>query len=251
MPPESKHGTKSFSPTALMVVLLAFVAAAPALAANRWYQVEVIAFRYADPSVAEQAVAPAILPDFRGARPLVSDLTGADSTPAQRPNEVARPGPIPYDALPRSALIMSGIFRRLRDLPAYEPVLHVGWRQPGGALGSRAVYVTDRPRMAADVAIDTGAVPSPLEVSRIEGTVRVRTGRLLHVETDFLDHGQVAPVRINERRKVKFKELHYFDNPFFGLIVQVTPYRVEPLPGTETEEFESEADSEPESGSDD
>lgn len=243
MPPESKRRTSLIRSVALVLATLAIVAvAAPAVAANRWYQVEVIAFRYANPSTAEQAVAPAILPDFRGARPLVSDFAGTDASLAPRPNEVARPGPIPYDALPRNALIMSGIYRRLRDLPAYEPVLHVGWRQPGGALGSRAVYVTDRPRMAADAGIETGAVPSPVEVSRIEGTVRVRTGRLLHVETDFLDHGQVAPVRINERRKVKFKELHYFDNPFFGLIVQVTPYRVEPLPATEAEEPESRSD---------
>lgn len=243
MPPESKNCTTPFRPAALVLVTLAILtAAAPALAANRWYQVEVIAFRYTNPSASEQAVAPAILPDFRGARPLVTDPAGTDATPVQRPNEVARPGPVPYDALPRSALIMSGIYRRLRDLPAYDPVLHVGWRQPGGALGSRAVYVTDRPRMPTDVTAAAGAVPSPVELSRIEGTVRVRTGRLLHVETDFLDHGQAAPVRINERRKVKFKELHYFDNPFFGLIVQVTPYRVEPLPGTE-EETDSQRES--------
>ncbi len=216
----------------MFATLAMLVAAAPVLAATRWYQVEVIAFRYANPSVAEQAVAPAILPDFRGARPLVADSTGTDAAAGPRPNEVARPGPIPYDALPRNALIMAGIYRRLRDLPAYEPVLHVGWRQPGGALGSRAVYITDRPRSPTDVAAAASAVPAPVELPRIEGTVRLRTGRLLHVETDFLDHGQVAAVRINERRKVKFKELHYFDNPFFGLIVQVTPYRVEPLPGT-------------------
>jgi hypothetical protein len=242
MPPEPRHRTTPFTPLALLFVAVALLATtAPAHAANRWYQVEVIVFRYADPSVAEQAVAPAILPDFRGARPLVTDVAGTDAAPAPRPNEVMRPGPVPYDALPRSALIMAGIYRRLRDLPAYDPVLHVGWRQPGGALGSRAVYVTDNPRVPADVAVDTGAVPLTPEPARIEGTVRVRTGRLLHVEADFLDHGQAAPVRINERRKVKFKELHYFDNPFFGLIVQVTPYHVEPLPGA-AEETEPEAE---------
>jgi len=234
MPPEPRHRTTPLTPLALLLVAVAMLAAmAPAHAANRWYQVEVIVFRYADPSVAEQAVAPAILPDFRGARPLVTDVAGTEAAP--RPNEVMRPGPVPYDALPRSALIMSGIYRRLRDLPAYDPVLHVGWRQPGGALGSRAVYVTDQPRLPADVVVDTGAVPLTAERARIEGTVRVRTGRLLHVEADFLDYGQAAPVRINERRKVKFKELHYFDNPFFGLIVQVTPYHVEPLPGAAEE----------------
>lgn len=241
MPPESRIFPIPCRPAARVLATLAIlVTVTPAFAASRWYQVEVIAFRHTNPSAAEQAVAPRHMPDFRGARPLVTAGYGTDAAPAERPNEVARPGPVPYDPLPGNALIMSGVYRRLRDLPAYDPVLHVGWRQPGGALGSRAVYVTDRPRLPLDMSDTTGAVPSPVELPRIEGSVRVRTGRLLHVETDFLDHGQVEPVHINERRKVKFKELHYFDNPFFGIIVQVTPFRVEPLPGSE-ETFESES----------
>ncbi|MGR9090791.1 MAG: CsiV family protein [Gammaproteobacteria bacterium] len=233
MSPESKCRTSSVVPFAFILAVVAVLAAPPpAFAVNRWYQVEVIVFRYANPSAAEQAVSPAKMPDFRNAVSLATDLSENGDAPAERPNEVTRPGPVPYKALPRSELITSGVYRRLRDLSAYEPVLHVGWRQPGGALGSREVYVTDKVREPADVVVDMNAVPLP-EISRIEGTVRVRTGRLLHVETDFLDYGQAAPVRISERRKVKFKELHYFDNPFFGVIVQVTPYRVEPLQGVE------------------
>ncbi len=237
MPPESKFRTTSVAPVVLFFAAVAALAVpTSALAKSRWYQVEVIVFRYANPSLAEQAVAPAKMPDFRNAVPLTTDIAERGGT-VERPNEVARPGPVPYEAIPRGAMITSGVYRRLRDLPAYEPVLHVGWRQPSGARGSREVYVTDKPRVLADVAIDTSAVPLP-DLSRIEGTVRLRTGRLLHVETDFMDYGQAAPVRISERRKVKFKELHYFDSPFFGIIVQVTPFRIEPLQGAEEEDAE-------------
>lgn len=235
MPPEFKYRTASVVPVALLFVAVAvLVAPTQALAKNRWYQVEVIVFRYTNPSLAEQAVPPVRMPDFRNAVPLATSSPALGGA-AERPNEVARPGPVPYEAIPRGAMITSGVYRRLRDLSAYEPVLHVGWRQPGGARGSREVYVTDKPRAPADVAVDTNAVPLP-DLSRIEGTVRVRTGRLLHVETDFLDYGQAAPVRISERRKVKFKELHYFDSPFFGVIVQVTPFRIEPLQGGDEED---------------
>jgi len=196
-------------------------------AKSRWYQVEVIVFRYVDPSTAEQPAAPRIQPDYSGAISLVTDLPAFDDEPdAPGANEVSRPGPIAFKSLSRTELKTSGVYRRLRDLAAYEPVLHVGWRQPGsGSRRSREIYITDKPRLPTDMAVGSTAIERPVE-RRVEGTVRVRTGRLLHVETDFLSYGESVPVRINERRKIKFKELHYFDNPFFGVIVQVTPYRI-------------------------
>jgi hypothetical protein len=65
----------------------------------------------------------------------------------------------------------------------------------------------------------------PIE-ERVEGTVQISAGRLLYVATDFVNYFGESAVRITEQRKVKLKEIHYFDHPLFGVIVQVTPYRI-------------------------
>ena len=200
-------------------------------AKSRWYQIEVIVFRHADADAAggEQWLDLESLPDFRDAIELLVDLPEFSDEPPVDGAELLLSGPIAFQSLSSDALLLSDVFRRLENLSAYEPVLHVGWRQPGfGGSRARSVYISDKPSMVLDAAIDDTAVvpnPSPSEI-RVEGTIRVRTGRLLHVDTDFVSYGADSPVRITEQRKVKLKELHYFDHPLFGVIVQVVPYRV-------------------------
>jgi len=46
------------------------------------------------------------------------------------------------------------------------------------------------------------------------------------VNVDFVNYGEESPLRITEQRRVKLKELHYFDHPLFGVIVRVVPYRI-------------------------
>jgi hypothetical protein len=216
---------------ALLIIALAG-ASLPVWAKSRWYQVEVIVFRHADTEAVGGEEWPALrsLPDFRNSVELLIDLPDfSDEPPGERNNEVSIPGPIAFQSLPLSDLQMTGVFRRLRKLNAYDPVLHVGWRQPGfGSSRARSVYISDRPAVTVDTATDPGGVAfeaAPV-VRRVEGTVRIRVGRLLYVDTDFVNYGEEAPVRITEQRKVKLKELHYFDHPLFGIIVRVIPYRI-------------------------
>ncbi len=220
---------------AAIVVLAALLSVPAAWAKSRWYHVEVIVFRYTTPSGVEQ---PAVLrnpPDYRAALSLVSDLPDfSDEPPEGRPNEVVIPGPVAFQSLPRGELLLGGVFQRLRTLPEYHPVLHVGWRQPGLDAGrARNVYLSDRPRAIGDARVPATAIGEGLPPAQwFEGTLQVRTGRLLHVDADFVNYADGEAARIDERRKLKLKELHYFDNPRFGVLVQVMPYHVD-RPGEE------------------
>lgn len=213
------------------LVVLA-VLSAEVSAAGRWYAVEVIVFRHALATTQvdnEQWPELESVPDYRGAQEIIVDLGDFDDpSERDRPNEVRIPGPRAFQALSRGELKMTGVFRTLRNSSAYEPILHVGWRQPGlGESRARSVYVSDRPanqRVNGDVETRE-LVPAPVTRPRLEGTIRVRTGRLLYVTADFVNYGAQAPTRILEQRKVRLKELHYFDHPLFGVIVRVTPYR--------------------------
>lgn len=209
------------------LVSLTAVTSPIVLAKSRWYQVEVIVFNHNDEAAADSEQWPDLesLPDFRNAINLFVDRPEhSPSSNAERPNEVAIPGPLAFQSLPAGDLKMSGVYRRLRDLNAYTPILHIGWRQPGlGGSRARSVYISDKPRIIADGSA-TGLDTTPNAM--VEGAIQIRIGRLLYVATDFVKYGGESPVRITEQRQMKLKEIHYFDHPLFGVVVQVTPYRI-------------------------
>jgi hypothetical protein len=119
-------------------------------------------------------------------------------------------------------------YRKIRAISAYEPLVHVGWVQPG-------LPETDA------VPIDLGT----LGLSNPRGTVRVHLSRFLHITLDLtylgkssaagsdlrgdgLDEIVLAPhYRLTATRNVRSGELHYFDHPAFGVLVRVTPVPAE------------------------
>jgi len=88
-------------------------------------------------------------------------------------------------------------------------------------------------------------------LNTLDGTIRLHLGRYLHVEADLLYRSQTEPMenntffmtlndgeqpqtlfRMHQTRRMRSGELHYFDHPMFGLLVQITPYE---LPEAEVE----------------
>lgn len=236
-------------------------------AASRWYHVEVIVFRYTEPRYAdgEQWVVPTILPDFRSAtrltRPVSGSMGGAAGPDA--PDQALARRLTAFRPLEPGSLAMRNIAGALRRTADIEVMLHTGWLQPSfGNAGARYVYLDDLPlpdpEAAAEQRLNGGAGAEPEldrrrppaidpmfddEVIDVEtvlaperefyGVLRLRTGRQLAVDTDFVLNYEAAPVRLRESRRVLFRDTHYFDHPLFGLIVRILPYR---LPGNEVDD---------------
>jgi hypothetical protein len=115
-------------------------------------------------------------------------------------------------------------YRKLRALAAYQPLVHVGWVQPG---------LPEADSMPVDLAT--------LGVINPRGTVRVHLARFLHITLDLtyqgtgpataaaaagdgLDEITLAPqYRLRTTRSARSTELHYFDHPAFGVLVRITP----------------------------
>jgi hypothetical protein len=115
-------------------------------------------------------------------------------------------------------------YRRLRAIAAYEPLLHVGWIQPGLAEAESTPFD-----------LTTLGIVNP------RGTVRVHLSRFLHITLDLTYQAANAPVpatgtvdgleeialapqyRLRTTRSARSNELHYFDHPAFGVLVRVTP----------------------------
>jgi Peptidoglycan-binding protein, CsiV len=114
-------------------------------------------------------------------------------------------------------------YQKLGRLPAYLPLLHAGWVQPG---------LPEEQSRPFDLSLLGALNP--------RGSVRVYLSRFLHVNLDVTYQGSTttaAPTTSNgldeiplaptftlmTERNVRSGELHYFDHPAFGVLVKITP----------------------------
>lgn len=121
------------------------------------------------------------------------------------------------------------VFQRLQSRAGHRPLMHVIWVQ--------SALIDSEPPV---VDLGTALLASP----EIGGTARLSRSRFLHLELDleFLptDRPQARPMpvlrdgetsiellvpryRLQESRRIRSQEMHYFDHPAFGVIATVTP----------------------------
>ncbi len=130
---------------------------------------------------------------------------------------------------------LAGIYSALRFSKQYRPILHMAWQQPGlGASRARNVQI----RKIDSVIVDNGV---EVPILKADGVVKIRSTRLLHVDVDLAYFFQPVSetelladiaaddpanplryARLKESRKIKLNEVHYFDHPLFGALIQVS-----------------------------
>jgi len=195
----------------LAAALTAPLQGASAQQGGQLWQVELIVFRHLGSGSSEQAVearAPgtALWPPL----PLPADAgSSADATDAP-----ARPW-TRFALLDQDQLQMTDAYRRLARAGAYEPVLHVGWRQP--VSGQRGALAQNIPPLAA--------------ASDPSGEVTLYRRQSLHLDVNLrlpADQGAMADeatgeYRLRELRIVRGGETSYFDHPRFGVLARVFP----------------------------
>jgi len=184
----------------------------------KWYQVEMIVFEHLIPDSSGELWNAGNVPDYSNAIELV---TGPDGSNA-------------FKMLPSSRHKLGGVNKVLKLSSEYRPVYHVAWQQPE-LTKSRAKKVH---------------IKNP--EARINGTVNLRGGHLLHLDLDisyfidlytesvtsFTEEGSEEVVmediimtgtyaQMKETRRIKLNELHYFDHPLFGVLMRVTRLEVE------------------------
>jgi hypothetical protein len=203
-----------------LLLLLAMSFVSSNANAARWYHVEMIVFKHLDPALTtgEDWSVPEKAPNFATAIDLVEHNSDAGNSTGQG-----------FRALSDSSLKLAGVYQRLRGSANYKPILHKAWRQPGYSANSvRQVYVSTKPSRGSDMrspGIELGAANNEDANDWVEGTLGLQGGRLLHLAAKFVYRKEEIITNIGEFRQIKLKQLHYFDHPLFGVIVQVTPYR--------------------------
>ena len=214
-----------------------------------WYQVEAVVFEYTEPDADnEWWYENPGLPSRRQTIGLIMDT--ADPVTGDTPELADEADLMPYLALPKQDYRLGGVRRVLELSSVYRPLLHVAWQQPGlDVRDVRAIHL-DNTRFEKKTAeqdeppaVEDWNQPEYIPPVKVfDGIIRLRKSRFLHLDVDFAYFPDVLEqpalesrdgtagnvrlstgyVRLAESRRVKPDELHYFDHPLFGLIVQVS-----------------------------
>jgi len=208
------------------ILLGAFLLLFSNLVYAKWYQVEMVVFEHLTADTSGELWNSDDAPDYPGTIELVTDAGGSNA----------------FKMLPSSRYKLGGVNKALKLSSGYRPVYHVAWQQPE-LTKSRAKKVH---------------IKNPK--AKINGTVNLRGGHLLHLDlnisyfvdlytesiTSFTEENiSVAGedveeteadeeiimsgtyAQMKETRRIKLNELHYFDHPLFGVIMRVTRLEVE------------------------
>ena len=167
------------------------------------------------------------------------DGTTGDADDTDMPAANAEPMPLVFTPLTAGQLRMADTAQRLANSRDYKPLLHVGWRQ--------TVYGP------ADVTtLDLAQLPGARPAARLEAAASLYVSRFLHLRLDlalakptgasFDASGLDTLVyRLDERRKMRSGELHFFDHPRFGALALIS----KPQPASDASQPASDTPTEP------
>jgi len=143
-------------------------------------------------------------------------------------------------ALLDDAFALEQTVEQIRSSGKYRLLKHFAWRQPGlDANNAKAIRINigkagpvyiPEDLSAYDTFIPATAQPlsshpRKINTTTINGTLKVRLGRFLHLDTKlvFTDFEKRKSYRLSQSRKMRSGEFHYIDNPRFGLLVKILP----------------------------
>lgn len=141
---------------------------------------------------------------------------------------------------------MADIYRKLKQLDAYVPILHAAWTQttpprdaapavhlralgdpPPGLNGSLTLYRGRYLHLVVDLALDANERDRAMTAT--ERLITYSDGRGQEPAGDSFDaFAQTVRYRILEDRIMRTGDLRYFDHPRFGVVARVTKPKEEP-----------------------
>lgn len=123
----------------------------------------------------------------------------------------------------------------------YRLLRHFSWRQPGlDGKSTRAIRINVGKGLKVFIPEDYTQyqrfVPAALgpqfangsreiTTTTVSGVLKLRLGRFLHLDSRlvYTDLERGRSYRLDHNRKMRSRELHYIDNPKFGMLVRIIP----------------------------
>ncbi|HHJ14477.1 MAG TPA: hypothetical protein ENJ79_08915 [Gammaproteobacteria bacterium] len=218
----------------LLLVLALCMKMSPALADDntepRQYDIELLIFQHLNPNDGGEAWPidySRWLEAETGAPENTPDAATDPLSPSHPPEDNTKK---PVQWIPPQALQLQAEAGALRRAPGYRVLQHLGWRQT----------VLDR----------NHARPLDLPATErrgvsLNGSVKVAVERYLHLylnlhmsDTNLPESGdafdsdpvqfELPEFRLDQHRRMRSRELHYFDHPRFGVLARITPVNADP-----------------------
>lgn len=190
-----KHKATQF---AVLLAATALFTQSTAMAAARWYEVEVLVFAQMQPDFSTESwtrdvgfpnLQGALLAPSLNARPAVlADPAFNQSVDAMAANDALR-----VAAVPAAPFRLTDVLRSLSRNKSYRPVLHTAWKQAvGTGKDSFKLRIAGGKDFSAQFGQDgslllQGAAPAlPYGLWEIDGFIKLSAVRYLHAETDLI-----------------------------------------------------------------
>jgi len=224
-----------------LLLLTLLIASYSVFAEESWYQVEVIVFDR-------------LSPNLDGEQWQEQEFSHRDNMVELQQATLTEL--VPYSILDKSRNRLDGISRYFKLSSDFRPLYHVSWQQEATERrNSRYVHIQrlDEGEATAKPVAETEVLAVELEEPAfiedivmpdriIDGSIRIRSGFYLHADIDLSYFTQLPPankvlgsseepfisefdkteIKLKEIRKIKLNEIHYFDHPMFGVILQVS-----------------------------
>ena len=177
------------------------------------------------------------------------ELEEAATMPSKAELEEPFELPVAYQQLPDESLQLGEIYHKLVATNGrIEPLVHMAWRQqvepPESA---KTLYLV----LPTNEAAQTPGLPDQSELPQLEGSIKISVKRYLHIDIDMVlrrlatppatDEGTLTTLgphyqayRMQMRRRMRSKELHYLDHPIMGVLIIARRYEI-PQPIDELE----------------
>jgi len=125
-----------------------------------------------------------------------------DNPPARAATELAIPVEPPANGNPR----FDSIIEQIEQDSRYRILAHERWIQ------------RSEPKTEAKPRRIRGAGPE----SAVDGSIRFYTTRFLHLEVNLTLRADGRDYYLNELRRLRLNEVHYFDHPRFGMLARIS-----------------------------
>jgi len=210
------------------------------VSAASWYQVEVVVFDRLNPDLDGEQWQNEVF----NVRDNLVELQATDTSD----------GLVPYMILDKARNRLNDVQRVFKLSSQYRPLIHLSWQQAATQRRqSRYVHLQKLDSSSSIPVANTGNLNDEPEFiddliplnSIIDGSIRIRSGFYLHADIDlsyfkelpaenkilrsseesFTGNTDKTVIKLKETRKIKLNEIHYFDHPMFGVILQVSRLR--------------------------
>lgn len=227
----------------ILVSLLALISILPysvcAAEEPKTVQVELVLFHNRDATThLSEWHAPNVINTANAIELMVPEFSLSDGEPQPTPN---------FCLMPQDKLQLNPEEQKLAQSEQYQVMLHIAWTQSlDDAWHSKPVHVTGGIHYNIDGEL----------ANEIDGTVTVSQGKFINFKAQininepsekmhFADTSRFSPFsrlpevlsyHLAQSRRMKLDELHYLDNPYFGMLVRITPVKVVALPTADSED---------------